>query len=239
MNIHRTSFNVSDALKWLALAGFLGLCLSLNVAAKKEELPAVSHDGLHLQEDTGRSIIYVDPEADFSLYTKYIMLEPFVAFKKNWERDTKVAGRRVPKDHIAKIKVAAADLLEEVFREELEANDGYPLVTEPDDDVMLVRTAIVDLVVTAPDVPVAGRVEQYTSSSIAATLYLEMFDSVTGDILVRALDRQMIRDAGYAKWTNSVTNRADAKRIFKRWASWLRESWDQIHAENQEARKGF
>jgi hypothetical protein len=167
-----------------------------------------------------------------------MMLEPYVAFKKNWERNTKVAGRRVPKSHIEKMKVSAADLLKEVFQEELEANDGFPLATAADDHVLLFRTAIVDLVVTAPDVPVPGRVEQYTSSSLAATLYLELFDSVTGDILARAIDRQVVRDPGFARWTNSVTNRADAKRIFRRWASWLRQSWDQVHAENQEARKG-
>lgn len=228
----------NTVLKLLGMGVFLAVCVSLNMAPVQSDPPEISHDGLHLVKGTGKSIIYVDPEAEFSAYTKYMMLEPYVAFKKNWERDTRVAGRRVPKEHIAKMKAAGADLLREVFQEELEASDGFPLVEAADDDVLLIRTAIVDLVVTAPDVPVAGRMEQYTNSSIAATLYLELFDSVTGDILARAIDRQAVRDAGYARWTNSVTNRADAKRIFRRWASWLRESWDEVRRNNMHTGQG-
>ena len=226
------------AMKLSGMGGFLALCIGLNMAPVQSDPPQISHDGLHLEKGTGSSLIYIDPDADFSGYTKYMMLEPYVAFKKNWERNTKVAGRRVPKEHIAKMKVAAADLLREVFQEELEANDGFPLATAADDDVLLIRTAIVDLVVTAPDVPTVGRMEQYTNSSIAATLYMELFDSVTGDILARAIDRQAVRDTGYARWTNSVTNRSDAKRIFPRWATWLRESWDEVHRQNMNATSG-
>lgn len=58
----------------------------------------------------------------------------------------------------------------EVFQEELEASGGYPVAETVDDDVLLLRPVIVDLLVTAPDVPVAGRVRQHTSSSMAANI---------------------------------------------------------------------
>jgi hypothetical protein len=218
-------------------AGWIGLCVAIlavvsgSVISSQTSTQQVSHDGLMLQTDGKASAVYIDPEAHFDVYTKYMMLEPYVAFKKNWERDTKVAGRRVPKKYIKLMKVSAADLLQEVFQEVLEEKDGYPLVTEPDDDVLLLRPAIIDLVVTAPDVPQAGRSTTYVASSVSATLYLELYDSVTGDILGRAIDRQTVRDSGYMTWANSVTNRADAKRIYKRWAGWLREAWDEVHAD--------
>lgn len=223
-------------MKLAALVIVAAGCLS--IAPVQSEQAEISYDGLELVESTRAAAVYVDPEVDFSSYTRYMMLEPYVAFKKNWERDTRVSGRRVPKSHIDQIKTTAAELLNEVFEQELETNDGFPLVTEPGEDVLLLRSAIVDLVVTAPDVPTGGRSQQYTTSSIQATLYLEMFDSVTGDILARAIDRQVVRDSGYAQWTNSVTNRADARRIFARWAGWLRQSWEEIRAENEAARKG-
>lgn len=222
---------VSGILSVLGVAFIVALALTANVGPVQSDPPEISHDGLHLEKGTGNSIVYVDPDADFSEYSKYMMLQPYVAFKKNWARNTKVAGRSIPKKHIEKMKTEAASLLEEVFQEALEGESGFPLVTEADNDVLLLRPAIVDLVVTAPDVPIAGRIEQYTSSSIAATLYLELYDSVTGDILLRAIDRQVVRDSGYARWTNSVTNRADAKRIYKRWATWLAESWNEVRAE--------
>jgi hypothetical protein len=226
---------VRASAKWLVLLAIVALGLSPGGVPLHSDTPQISHDGLHLEKGSKASVVYVDPEADFTVYKRHMMLPPYVAFKKNWERDTKVAGRRVPKQHIAKVKEEAAKLLEEVFREQLEANDGFPRAAEADDDVMLLRPAIIDLVVTAPDVPMAGRVENYVASSIAATLYLELYDSVTGDILARVMDRQIIRDQGYARWATSVTNRADAKRIFKRWAVWLRDAWDGVYREKQAA----
>ena len=232
MNNQLSTGSMQRVFVWSCVILFFAVVLSLNVGPVQSDPPEISHDGLHLVKGKRSSIVYVDPEADFSLYSKYMMLEPYVSFKKNWERNTRVAGRRIPKDHIARMKTSAAELLMEVFREELEADGGYPLVDSVDDDVLLLRPAIVDLVVTAPDVPVAGRVTQYTSSSMAATLYLELYDSVTGDILLRLIDRQMVRDRGYASWTNSVTNRADAKRIYRRWAGWLRTTWDEYRADS-------
>ena len=38
------------------------------------------------------------------------------------------------------------------------------------------------------------------------TLYLELYDSVTDDLLAKALDREYDRQTGYFQWQNSVTN---------------------------------
>jgi hypothetical protein len=37
------------------------------------------------------------------------------------------------------------------------------------------------------------------------------------------------------QWSNSVTNRAEARRLFARWAKLLREGLDEIHQENFQA----
>ncbi|NQX88131.1 MAG: hypothetical protein HRT77_05675, partial [Halioglobus sp.] len=48
------------------------------------------------------------------------------------------------------------------------------------------------------------------------------FDSVSGDILGRAADRQVARQAGsMMTWNNRVTNAAEARRMFGRWADQL------------------
>jgi len=193
--------------------------------------PAVSHDGLHLDPDSDVALLYTKPEARWSDYSRFKMLEAYVAFKKNWARDTKVAGRRVPKKDIEKIKVEAAALLHETFKEELDENGGYRFVEESDDDVMILRPALIDLEITAPDVSVAGRVDQYVASAGAATLFLEMYDSVSGEIMARVVDRRRMQDYGYARWANSVTNRADARRMFKKWAVLLRTGMDEQRKE--------
>jgi hypothetical protein len=54
------------------------------------------------------------------------------------------------------------------------------------------------------------------------TLYVELYDSVTGDLIVKAMDRKADRsNDGYYTWANSATNKANAKRILKGWANIL------------------
>jgi hypothetical protein len=205
--------------------------LSTVSVQSKNAPPEWSHDGLKLDPDSNVALLYTKPEARLEDYSRFRMLEAYVAFKKNWERDTRVAGRRIPKKDIEKIKQEAAELLHEVFREELDEEGGYAFVDENDDDVMILRPALIDLVITAPDVNVAGRVNQYVASAGAATLFLEMYDSVSGEILARVIDRKKMQDYGYARWANSVTNRADAKRMFRKWADLLREGMDEHRKE--------
>jgi hypothetical protein len=125
-----------------------------------------------------------------------------------------------PKD-IEKIKNTLAMEFQTVFKEALE-EAGYEVTDESGEDVMIVRPAIINLDVNAPDTPTAGRSTSFTASAGEMTLYIELYDSITGDIFAKALDRKFDRaNAGFYTWTNSVTNRAAAMRILKGWAKIL------------------
>ena len=119
----------------------------------------------------------------------------------------------------------------EVFVEELSANDGYEMVDAPAGDVLLLRPAIIDLVATAPDTLSAGRSYTFVDSAGAATLFIEFYDSVSGEILARAIDRKADRSHGRMEWQSSSRGRADARRILRTWAGWLRERMDEIHGK--------
>ena len=201
------------------------------LTVQSTDAPEISHDGLHLDSDSDVALLYVKPNADFSVYDQFLMLDAYVAFKKNWQRNTKVAGRRVSNKDMEKIKAEAAVLLHESFKKELDENGGYRFVNKADDSVMIIRPALIDLEITAPDIAVAGRVQQYVASAGAATIYLELFDSVSGEILARIIDRRRMQNYGYARWANSVTNRADAARMFRRWAVLLRTGMDEQRKE--------
>jgi hypothetical protein len=108
-----------------------------------------------------------------------------------------------------------------VFTEKLEAA-GYEVVDVVGDDVMVVRPAIIDLDISAPDTRSAGRSYSFTASTGSAVLYIELFDGLSGAIIGRAADRQTVRNAGgRVAWSNSVTNRADARRMIGGWADSL------------------
>lgn len=231
-------FTPQKTIVLLSLAVIFAGLSSLNV--QSVEAPNVTHDGLQLDPDSKVALLYLNPDADFSVYKKFMMLDAYVAFKKNWERKTKVGGRRIPAKDIERIKVEAAKLLQDSFREELDKVGGYTFVDTPGDDVMILRPALIDLEITAPDVSSGTHVNQYVTHSGQATLFIELYDSVSGDILARAVDRRNMKNYGTARWANSVTNRQEAKRLFKGWASLLRQAMDEVRVESglQPIKKG-
>lgn len=191
-----------------------------------------SYDGLVEVEGSVLDQAFLDPAADFSVYRKVALLDPYVSFRRNWERDqNRSRSRNLRAADIERIKTDVADLLRQIFVERLEAAEGYEIVTVAGDDVLLVRLAIVNLDVTAPDVKTAGRAATFTTTAGAATLYIELYDSVSGSILARAADRKTARRPGNTfSWSNSVSNSAEARRIFGRWADILRAFLDENYA---------
>ena len=62
------------------------------------------------------------------------------------------------------------------------------------------------------------------------SLYLELYDSETDDLLAKAVDPTHDRDNGYMQWQTKVSNRAAAKRMMQPWAEALRKGLDEAHA---------
>ena len=202
-----------------------------------EEPPEVTYDGLHRLHETEAALAYAKPDVDLSVYDRLLILDCPVAFRKNWQRDKNrdalgLSGRVSDAD-MERIKNDMAELFREVFIEELDEEGGYEVVDKPAEDVLLIRPAIIDLDVEAPDLRTAGRTRTFTSSAGAATLYIELYDSVSGEILARAIDRKADRDYGTMQWTSRVTNAAAAKRIVRVWAGLLRQRLDEMHGKGQ------
>lgn len=86
--------------------------------------------------------------------------------------------------------------------------------------VLIIRPAIINLEITAPDTMTAGMEMNYTANSGQMTLYMELYDGKTGDIIARVIDPEATGD-GFFQIANSVTNMADADRVMRRWADIL------------------
>lgn len=197
----------------------LALVAAAPVWSAEEAAVEATFDNLVPVKDAKMAMAYIDPEADFSVFKRVAILEPFVAFRSNWQRDqNRSRSRNISSRDMERIKSDVTTLFERVFTERLEAA-GYEVVEGANEDVLLVRPAIIDLDITAPDTRSAGRSRTFTASTGAATLYIQLFDSLTGDIIGRAADRQAVRRAGgNVTWSNSVTNTADARRMMGGWA---------------------
>jgi hypothetical protein len=205
-------------------------CFVVTPVWAKKDLPLVNDEGMELVENSDLATVYADPGADLSIYKRIILLDATVAFKKNWKRDQNRGNPlRVKDKDMIKIQEEVASLFQEVFTQEL-IDGGYAMADEPGEDVLLVKPAIVDLDVAAPDITSSTRTRSFSESAGGMTLNLELFDSITNDKIVKATDRRRDPRLGYMEWRTSVSNRADAKRMMVSWAKGLTFTLDEARA---------
>jgi hypothetical protein len=209
----------------------LGIAAVPAAALAESEPPEISLEGLELVEKDRRGELYADPDIDWSVYDKIQLDTATVAFRKRWQRDqNRYQTFKVRASDMEKIKSSLSELFDEVFTEELTQNGGYEIVDEMAENVMRITPHIVDLDVYAPDSSAPGINRSFTESAGKMTLKLQIYDSVTGDLIVSASDRRESPRRGYMQWTTSVSNNADARRMLKRWAVGLRERLDKARS---------
>lgn len=204
-------------------------------ALAKEDPPEVSIEGLELVEKDRRGEIYAAPNIDWSIYTQ-IMLDPAtVAFRRNWQRDqNRSRSFKINTKDMERIKTSLSEMFDDVFTKELSENGGYTITEQTGIEVMRIKCAIADLDVYAPDTRSSpGRTTQFTESAGRMTLKLEIYDSVTGGLIVMASDRREAPRRGYMQWTNSVSNRAEAQRMLQRWAKDLVKRLDEARGADK------
>jgi hypothetical protein len=193
--------------------------------AKKADLPEVDSDGLHLLKHTRERTVYAKPGASLDQYTQVKILDCFVQFRKKWEHDYNMdelglEGRVTDKDAEMIKKRLAGDFTKE-FTKVLNKS-GHEVVDAVGPNVLLVRPALINLDVTAPDVMGAGMQRTIVRSAGQMTLYMELYDSTTSTLLARVIDAEA-DDGGFAQAANRATNTAAADRILNQWAKELSE----------------
>lgn len=190
-------------------------------SAAKRELPPVSPEGLKLVPKTKASAVYLRDGVNFGKYDKVAILDCFVEFRKDWKRDQNSGGNRfkVSEQDVTRIKTELAEEFKKVFAKQL-ADKGQTVVTTAGSGVLILRPAIINLDVEAPDTMEPGA-RTFSTSAGQATIYLELFDGVTSELLARVIDAESAGDFGHVGVRNSVTNRSDAQRMLKKWADAL------------------
>jgi len=199
--------------------------------AKKDDPPEVTEDGLHLVKDSNLALVYAVPDASPKGYSRIWLVEPYIAFKKDWKRDLNhTRGIKVTDRDVESIRTRLASEFTSVFAEVLQENDGYELAEERANDVLIIRPAIINLDVNTPDTMSAGRSKTFAFYAGEMTLYLEAYDSQTNALIAKTLDRKYDRNSGFATWQTSVSNAQAARRILRGWAQSMRDGLDEAHA---------
>jgi hypothetical protein len=128
-------------------------------------------------------------------------------------------------------------LFNQTFEEEMANVAGYTLVTETGPGVLILKPAIIDLDVHAPDVRTASRSKTFAETAGSATLYIEFYDGVSNEILARVADAKTTRNRGYYSWSNRVTNSADSKQLIRRWAKQLITALETVNGVDSSKEK--
>lgn len=197
----------------------------------------VTFDGLFPLKNTRAQMAWARADLDLTPFSK-IMLEgvgveyrPGGESGRTWQQRSRSGG---PFEVTETQKERFESLMRETFTEELARSERFTIVTEPGPDVLLVRGALLDVVSFVPPETV-GRSEVFLSRVGEATLVLELRDSITEAILLRAVDRRAAERAGGAmiSSSNRVTNASEIRRLARTWARMLRERLDELAAPSE------
>jgi len=199
---------------------FLAACAT---TATTPSAPPETVDGLKLVPGTKVAEVYMKPGASLSQYDKIALLDPYVAFAKNWQRDYNEQATfedQVTDKDMQEIRQRVAKEFSRELLKVLTA-DGRQIVSTGGTGVLIVRPAILNLQITAPDLMTPGMEQTFVTSAGSMTLYVELLDGKTGDLIARVIDPEAADDAGIAEVANAVTNTADFDRVVQRWAQLL------------------
>jgi len=221
-----------------AILAVTGLATAADVLAQ-DEVSQASTGGLQLVEKDRRSEIYANPDVDWGMYTAVQLEKAPVSFRRNWQRDQNRSNSfKVNANDMERIRNSLSELFNQVLTEELTKNGGYTMSASSGEQVMTIRPEIVDLDVAAPDTMKAGVSKQYTDSAGRMTARLEVYDSVTGELIATVNQRLEDPRRGYMQWTTSVSNRADAERLLRQWAGDLRKRLDKASQHSPPSGEG-
>jgi hypothetical protein len=215
----------------LIVAGAVNGCVSgppvLDTSAEAER----SFDGLYPLKNTRADAAWAVEDLDLSGYNKVILQSAGIEY-----RSAKAGSRsraRSSQTEFAldqKQKSELREIVTEAFATELANSEKFTVVTEPGTDVLLVRGALLDVVSAVPPDPI-GRSDIYLREVGEATLVIELRDSLSEAILMRAVDRRAAENAGgQMRISSSASNRQAVKRLAGNWARQLRTRLDSFAA---------
>lgn len=208
--------------------------LALLAASQLSAKPPENWDGLVKVPARQVDLLYLRPGADFRSYTSILLDTPQVAFQKNWQRDynrtaSGLSGRISDSD-VRKAIDGATDVLNQQFSSAFQ-QAGYALVSAPSEQTMRVTVGVLNVRVNAPDKLSPGRSYSFSNEAGEATLVIEVRDSLSNELLGRAVDLDEPGDTSMA-WRNRASNRADFEAMFARWAKISARGLEKLKASS-------
>jgi hypothetical protein len=183
-----------------------------------------TYDGLVRVDNARFQRVWVDPEADFSRYKRYMSGGARFEFR-DIAPQARSAAREFPISEQQRQRLRTE--VGAVFEEELATSQFFTKADAAGPDILIVEGALLDIVSQVPPQG-SGRESIFLDQVGTATLVIQLRDSQTHRVLARAVER---RTAGSSTGfrASSVTTWREVRRLARRWAVSLREGLDSFH----------
>lgn len=185
----------------LTNTAFVLLCLILSACT------TVNVERFDQVQNSEVDIVYVNPDADFSNYHQLLPMPLEIGYSAK-------LGEPDP-DKLQRIR----SLFREAFLAQVQGN--YEIVDKPGADVLRVRASLLDLKINTAEggVALSGDLKKLAKSG-KLTFLMEVQDSLTGNVLLRAGDTE--KDDS----DTSVDEWADVENAAVHWAAMFRQFLD-------------
>lgn len=204
-----------------------GAVLATSLACAAPQLQSnseLTYDGLQRLERSSMDMAWVKLDINLSSYTKIMVVPAQMSFKAVRNPGLRSNATEFPLSEHQ--KQTLRDTLTSVFVEELGKLKHYQVVTQPGPDVLQVQGAILDVVSHVPPQQ-AGRGGTILRDIGEATLVVELRDSMSNEILARAVDHRTVSASRPMKST-SINNLAEVRFAARHWASMLGKRLEQF-----------
>ena len=200
----------------------LAACASSGPTLQTGPDAETTYDGLTRVDNTAFQVVYVRAGADLSTYDKVMLQGAGVEFRP----PTQGSREEFPVSEEGKARFA--EIMREAFQEALSRSEAFELVDQPGPDVLLVEGAALDVVSRVPP-RTAGRQDIYLTEVGEATLVLEVRDSQSNGVLVRAADRRIAQDMrGNLNRSSGAYNWSEVRQLANVWSSQLRRGLERL-----------
>jgi hypothetical protein len=228
------SASLEPGISLFLVLGWVGLCLLLLAASAfaavdRQAYPREAPAGLQEINSREFDIIYIKPGFQPSDYGKLVIEEPEVTMQDYWMQRNR---HDINERDLQRIQTSTAKILRQQFAEKLSAKDGYAVVEAGEaggNGVLRLKPSMIDLFLNAPDLTTPADKTEFASSAGHATLYLDLYDAASGELLLRVIDRDTARQRTRFYETNRGTNQQDFRIMASRWATALRKHLDAMH----------
>lgn len=192
----------------------------------------VTYDGLYRVDNTAMDAAWMKPDLDLSGYTGLMIVGAGMSFKpvddrgqRSWPATSTEAEFPISEEDRDRLR----DEMRKAFEEELSKLQRYELAEEPGPGVLMLSAGLIDVVSRVPPVDeCVGGCDVYLTEIGEATLVLELRDSVTNEVLVRAADRRAPDPSRWPIEANSVRTWSEVRQVAQTWARMVRQRLEEL-----------